>query len=54
VTAAVFWTCIACTTIGDTDKSAETHTRKTGHTTLTGIDPAVLARVRARITGEAA
>jgi hypothetical protein len=43
----VYFTCLDCTLIGDTDKGAETHTRKTSHTTITGIDPEVLARVRA-------
>ena len=41
--ALVFWTCTVCTTIGDTDRSGEQHTRQTGHATITGTDPETLA-----------
>lgn len=45
----VHWTCLACTLVGDTDRTAEQHTRRTGHTTLTGTDPAALARMWERV-----
>lgn len=40
----VYWSCLHCTLVGDTDRSADQHTRKTGHTTITGTDPQLLAR----------
>lgn len=46
MTAAVYFTCLACTLVGDTDRTAEQHTRATGHTTITGVDPEALARMR--------
>ena len=45
-TAAVYWTCLHCTLIGDRDSTAEKHTKTTGHTTMTGTDPGTLARLR--------
>jgi hypothetical protein len=51
-TAAVFWTCLGCLTLGETDRTAEKHTKATKHMTLTGIDPAALARIRARLLEE--
>jgi hypothetical protein len=44
-----YWTCLACDLIGDTDRSGEQHTRKTGHTTMTGTDVEALARMRERV-----
>lgn len=51
--AACYWTCTACLTLGDTDKTAEQHTRATGHATITSASADTLARMRAQIAGAA-
>lgn len=50
----VYWTCLICDLIGSEDKTAEKHTKTTGHTTVTGADVAALARIRERVAGDAA
>jgi hypothetical protein len=50
--AACYFTCLGCDLVGSEDKTAEKHTKATNHMTLTGIDPAALARIRARLLEE--
>lgn len=45
----VYWTCLTCDGLGSTDRTAEQHTKTTGHPTLTSTDPEALARMRERV-----
>jgi hypothetical protein len=42
----IHWTCADCDLVGNTDGTAEKHTKTTGHMTMSGTDPERLANMR--------